>query len=424
MVDMMHGLSIQSPNHPVHSRLLKASFISLLLSFTLFPIAHLAVFGLPLYWSETALVFSIVLAGLSNPDWFTGRIFAIVSKEKPFFLFASLFLAGILVSYFINPHTLSGWGEIKSFYIFPVLFLIAITVWGETKKHLWQMAIAWLLGSMAAVIAGLSAASFGWYLYDGRLAGFYQSPNYLAVLIAPGVLLALQLFRASMNGKREKAILLLSLGFSLALLWLTQSYAVCFALGLAWLAALVLGNRSPRQFFWPAFLLLLIVGAFLAGERGSEKWHSLISGDDRSSLASRVIIWQSATKIATDTFPWGIGTGRFQEVYLDYQRFYPPYLEWAVPTSHNLYLHFLLEGGLLTLFGWLGCVGWALILATRALVVSRKSGNTPHFLILGITLLAFYLAYGLVDTPYMKNDLALAVWGSLGFILAAQKIKA
>jgi O-antigen ligase len=273
-------------------------------------------------------------------------------------------------------------------------------------------------------MASLSAASFGWYLYDGRLAGLYQSPNYLALLIAPAVLLALQLFQASAKGKREKILLIVSLASVLSTLWLTRSYAACSAVGVALAIALVLGRRLRRFPYGPALLLIFVASIFIIGESGSEKWNSLFSGDDRSSLASRVMIWQSATKIAADSFPLGIGIGRFQEVYLEYQRFYPPYLEWAVPTPHNLSLHFFLEGGVLTLFGWLGCISYTLILAGRSLVLSGPSATRPHFLILGVALLVFYLIYGLVDTPYMKNDLALAVWGTLGFILAAEKIKA
>lgn len=420
---MMSADSVLAPAHdPVQNRFLEGSFVLVLVSFALFPIAHLPIFHLPLYWSEMALVLSLFLANLSNRRWLMTRLSASVYQEKHFFFFSGIFLLGVLLSYSINPHALSGLGAIKSFYVIPVIFSATVLIWGETEDRLRYMALAWLSGLTAAAIASLAAAFFGWYLYDGRLAGLYQSPNHLAMLVAPGVLIAASLFHRSPERKKIRVSLIVSLGLILCTLWLTRSYAAWSALSLAFLVLFSLTNHSIRALRWPTLFVVLAAALLFLGESGSEKWQSLVSGDDRSSLASRVMIWKSAAKIAADSFPWGIGPGRFQEAYLDYQRFFPSYLEWAVPTPHNLYLHFFLEGGLLALLGFVGASVWTLVLARHSFTASSKRETSP-FLVLGVALLSFYSIYGLVDTPYMKNDLALAVWGSLGFILAARKVK-
>ena len=74
---------------------------------------------------------------------------------------------------------------------------------------------------------------------------------------------------------------------------------------------------------------------------------------DRSSLSSRTMIWTSALHIARDNPILGIGPGNFQTKYLEYQHFYPPYLEWAVPHPHNILLTFWLYSGILGVIGFL-----------------------------------------------------------------------
>ena len=49
---------------------------------------------------------------------------------------------------------------------------------------------------------------------------------------------------------------------------------------------------------------------------------------------------------------FGIGPGNFQNKYLEYQKYFPPYLEWSAPQPHNIFLAFWLESGLLGLAGF------------------------------------------------------------------------
>jgi O-antigen ligase len=397
------------------------AFAFLWLAFLLFPIAHLSTGGgIPIYWSEAAIGCSFLALILSDPKGAGARFLGIIRAEFQFFLFSGLFLSGIVLAYCLNPHSLSGWGEIKSFYIVPILFLTAVLVQAETKERIELLASGWLLGLAAASLAGAMTYLSGWLSYDGRLTSFYLSPNYLAMLVAPGVLLSIYFFAACPRYWYQLAMLILG-GLMLFVLWATHSYAAWGAVLIACVAGIFLWRSGkPVLYAAPLVVTIIILSGVFFLERGTEKWQSLVSGSERSSLASRLMIWRSGVKIAEDSFPVGIGTGRFQELYLANQEYYPTYLEWAVPTPHNLYLHFLLEGGVLALVGWFGCI---IIVMKRSLRSLRQApGN--RLLILGLSLVVFYLVYGLVDTPYMKNDLALAVWGSLGLSLSALRIKA
>lgn len=391
----------------------------LFLVFILFPVAHLPVLGFPVYWSELALLGAMASAPLIGWVQLRKRWVSVVSEWRPLLFFSGLFLCGIFVAFFSNPHALSGWGELKSFYILPIFLLVSLLIFGETRRQLECFLSAWLLGTVAAALAALGAASMGWVLYDGRLASAYLSPNYLAMLVTPGVLLALY-FSLVRIDRTARWVGVLSLIVLLPVLWATHSYAAWLSLIVALGVFLGLGKSSPKLLLKICILVALVASIFLIRESRTEKWNAILSGSDRSSLASRVMIWRSARQIVHDSLPWGVGVGRFQEMYLAAQPLYPPYLEWAVPTPHNLYLHFLIEGGLLALIGWLGSVSVVFMAVWKRWKQSRPKQLTA-FGALAISLLIFYLVYGLIDTPYMKNDLALAIWGALGLLARSSR---
>lgn len=125
----------------------------------------------------------------------------------------------------------------------------------------------------------------------------------------------------------------------------------------------------------------------------------------RSSWQSRLAIWQAAWLIGKDHPIFGIGAGMFQEYYLRYQKYFSvPYLEWAVPQPHNLFLAFWLQAGLLGLFGFV----WLLVIFFRQAISLIKKRNQ---LAMAMGLVVLYtLLHGLVDTTYFKNDLAVVFW--------------
>ena len=117
------------------------------------------------------------------------------------------------------------------------------------------------------------------------------------------------------------------------------------------------------------------------------------------------MIWQASKKMIENNFVFGIGPGNFQKTYLEYQKFYPPYLEWAVPHPNNLYLAWWLYGGILGVVGFLGLVFFFL---RDVLEKSKKEPRQVLFVALGIMLVI--LSHGIFDTTYFKNDLAIIFW--------------
>ncbi|OGI21593.1 MAG: hypothetical protein A3J06_00975 [Candidatus Moranbacteria bacterium RIFCSPLOWO2_02_FULL_48_19] len=381
----------------------------------LLPLAHLKVifFGMPLYSVEMPIVAALLIYGYG---WYRGEFSPMrkINFCDPFVIGIILFFLGAVISFVANPFSLTGLGMLKMWFVFPLLVL---WLWVETKptaRNMDCILLVWL--GVIAVSAAVSLAYLfqGVLTYDGRLAAWYASPNYLALSLVPGVLLAHYFYFHSPFPRTRiiRPLICLMLTLLLTALFFTHSYAVWISVALAGLLFLFLDTAdipSWRKKLAAIFLLLIVFGTFVLFELGSEKWQALTQFENRSSFASRMMIWQAAGKIIYDHPILGIGLGRFQTVYLEYQKYFLPYLEWAVPQPHNLYLAVWLQTGLL------GLVGFVLLIA-RSIYILIKNKGRESVLLLG--LLVLYLIYGIFDTPFFKTDLAFSFWLVIGLSLA------
>ena len=316
---------------------------------------------------------------------------------------------GLFLSVFFNDNLKAGLGIIKGWFIFPLaLALMAVDLFRDKKSR----ALGFFYGS-AVGVAFLALAGYflGQMTYDGRLRGIFNSPNYLAMYLSPAILIGLTLAQnKNVKIKTEnynlsiKSFYGLSLVMMLGVLYLTYSYAAWIALALTMVIIFILNKKFAVKL---AFLVLLLLGALFYFQADKSKWADFVSLNERSSLASRSMIWQSAGKLIQDNPFWGVGSGNFQEKYLEYQKYFPPYLEWAVPHPHNLYLAFYLYAGITGLLAFLLLI----FLWMKKIILQKK--ETIAIIALGIII--YFLLHGLVDTTYFKNDLAVIFW--LAFFL-------
>lgn len=297
-------------------------------------------------------------------------------------------------------------GSLKGFVVEPALFAAALsgTLRNERQPKSIREAYVWsavavaslaLLGGLAARFSDTAAAIEAFVTFDSRLRGFFLSPNHLAMYILPALTVLVGMSKAQIpNSKRGIAFALLGA----ALVW-TRSLGAWFGL-LAGFGTLFLLRRYPRQAGrigrWGLVIgvCLGIALPLLFGQFGP----TFLDEADRSSLASRAMIWRAASELLRDQWLFGIGPGAFQYHYLLLQQNYPPYLEWAVPQPHNLFLAFWLQAGLLGLSGLL----WLLREAFQAVTAPRDAIS-----IAAVAALAAIATHGFVDTPYWKNDLAV-----------------
>ncbi|MDD2766864.1 MAG: O-antigen ligase family protein [Candidatus Moranbacteria bacterium] len=388
----------------------------LALSILLLPIAHFKtiLFGIPLYSVEmpVGVALMIYLYGCIKKVFYPLRN---ATESKALFVGIVLFCGGAILSFVANPFSWTGLGMIKTWFLVPTLF---VWLWTETKpekKHIDTMLFLWL-----GVIASVSLLALEYFFqgemtFDNRLSAWYASPNYLAFFLAPGILLVHYFFfHPIFVNKKWSKRMMIGVFFSLLfVLFHTHSYAVWMSILLAEGLFFFLKrtqNTPATQEKQIVFFLLFFLFTFLFFESGSEKWQALTSFHERSSLASRIMIWKvSATAIAENPV-FGIGIGRFQEVYLSYQSHFPLYLEWAVPQPHNLYMALWLQTGIIGLFSFLFLV---FVWIKKMLSFGKNVHHADDIQkrsALFVALLSFFLVLGFVDTPFFKTDLAFIFW--------------
>ncbi len=316
-------------------------------------------------------------------------------EYRKYVIFGGIMFLGILLSTFFSGNQLQSWGIIKSWFFMPlVLFFLT---WNIIEKE--KINQIFLVYSLSAFFVAL--ISCGYYIanfltYDNRLTGIFNSPNYLAMYLAPAIII----FIFQKNKFRIGYFLFLIP--ILVALFLTYSYSAWFSVIISLIVIVLMKNKN---IFKKLVIVGIIILVLFLSQLNNKKLTDLLSANPRSSLASRIMIWQASQKMIEDNFVFGVGPGNFQKTYLEYQKFFPLYLEWAVPHPNNLYLTWWLSGGVLGIGGFLGL---ASLFLRDVFIKSKKESNQILLVALGIMLII--LIHGIFDTTYFKNDLAIIFW--------------
>ncbi|HEX8974796.1 MAG TPA: O-antigen ligase family protein [Patescibacteria group bacterium] len=358
-------------------------------------------FGLPTNLFELGALLALVI-------WFVTGFGNHKAKLRsiPPFIFGGVFLllTGILLSAIANPISMSGLGIIKSWFLLPIFFSYALFSLIENELDIKRVLQAIFVSASAVSLVAIAYKALGLVTYDARLSAFYGSPNYLAMYLAPAVIFGFFLALAANTGSKERPFYVTaSIPILLAFFW-TYSYAAWAATLMAIFLALYL--TKPKRRMAVALCAAIVAFLIIFSQLQSNKFSTLLQADSRSSLASRIMIWKSSFLMIKNHPITGIGPGNFQQTYLAYQKYFPPYLEWAVPEPHNLLLAFWLQTGLAGLLGFLFVIFYAIFLLLQ---IIKAKENTA----LAAALLAFFLytfLHGLFDTPFWKNDLSMLFW--------------
>ncbi len=346
--------------------------------------------------------------------WQLPNFLALFSKKSPFEkkyfygFFIGLILLGLVISSLLNDNLFHNLAIIGSWFVLPLCFVL--TIFFLPKKQSSQQILSTIFySSFTVALISLFYFIANNLTYDHRLKGFYSSPNYLAMYLAPGFIIGIFKIFQSFQQKNHLSFyffLLLTILTSISL-YLTYSYATWLAILGSFTVAIFLIKKfaSPQTYL---FLFLFFI-ALLFTQFNNPKLRNIVPNYSHSSLSSRVIIWKSALKILSNNRIWGIGADNFQEKYLQYQKYFPPYPEWAVPQPHNLYLAFWLHSGFIGFLGFV-CLMIFWLKNQIAIVLHSKSEKQKKSALILLTIIFYILLHGLVDTPVWKNDFALLFW--------------
>lgn len=327
-------------------------------------------------------------------------------KNSLLVLFSGSLVLFSLFNALESPFLWNSLGLWKSFFLLPIVFVWFLAFW-KRKGFLEKSS---LLNALWYSSCLLALGSFYFWLtdrvaYDGRLSFLFSSPNQLALTLSPALFIGLEKIKLFWQKQKHSLFFLTLLGFLLIVfsLWQTQSLGTLIFLPSAFfLGSFLFQKKSFLVYFLFLFLIfnffLLFSGFFLL------KSFSYQPNVPPNSTDSRIVIWQVTEEILKDHWLEGVGLGNFQNTYLAYQKNFPPFPQWAVPHSHNLFFTFWTELGLLNFV--LFCFLLFLFFS------SQKNTLTSKVLFL---MLIYFLLYGLVEATAWKNDSALIFWFILFF---------
>ena len=321
---------------------------------------------------------------------------------------ALLILAGA-ISVVVSPDRRGGLGLYRAYFLEPVaFFLVLSTVVREARRAfviLGGLGVATLAVGLANAVVVIQAI----LAHQLNLAGtppvvIYQTSNAVALFLLPVIAVAAAI--AAYGCVRTAR--LISAGY---LVLAVPSFLLTFSRG-GYLALLGVGlglalvSRRRRQLLAVAivaavlFVLIPPVTTRIGYELG-------LNGN--STLVGRSYLWRATLQMLQHYPITGAGLSGFETRLAPYwnathtDRFIYP---------HNIVLNFWAATGLLGLLAFLWLFVVAYLVSWRGW---RSADDSWRAIELGVLLaLVGIVIHGLVDVPYLKNDLSLEFWALLG----------
>lgn len=332
-------------------------------------------------------------------------------KVTRVFGFASITLLLIgIIAILVSDHPMDAIGIYKSYLVAPIMVGAMI----QTAKPRLQYFMQAL--GCSVIFIGLIAAlqwltGYGvpgpWYVggLDVRMTSVYDYPNAVGLFCAPVVALSIAWLLHERSARLFHAIVIL---IGCLAIGLSQSDGAVLAVVIA--SGFTLLFTQYRKWVIGLGLILAIVVFAIPATR-----NKVLLQDTSGEV--RLALWQGTVSLLKDRPLQGAGLANFPDVYAEYKL--DRHVELLL-YPHNLLLDFWVEFGLLGAIWILAVLVYFFVHGFQAL----RYGHTQrtHGLVL-LTGMVALLAYGLVDVPYFKNDLAVIFWSLLalgGIIFSGQ----
>ncbi len=373
------------------------------------------VFGLPATLLEGMLLIAVAA-------WALHRL---VRRDRssisfPFAAPAIVLFAAATLAVMVAPDLRTALGLWRAYFLEPLLLFIVVV---DTAKD--DRTRRWLIAALGA--STLYLAIWAVLQYVGvvespgpwidevpkRVTSFFDYPNALGLFVTPIAGLFLGLVGSGRLSKRSTMLWLVVVGLSV--LSIAGANARGAAIGIG--AALVfLGCVSRfKKLVWICLFAVVLVATLIPATRA--QLSDILTVRDTSTDV-RVVLWQGTWNVIKAKPLLGSGLGGFPTDYEQYRLIkhteFPLY-------PHNIALNFWVELGLVGLIAFI----WLIALFFRASWRQFRSSNEfESALGLGLTCaMVALIAYGLVEVPYFKNDLAVMFWILLSLLVSNQSVQ-
>jgi O-antigen ligase len=310
------------------------------------------------------------------------------------------FLIAALVSTLISDQLMHSAGILKGWIIIPILFSWVVYVGNSSPAQK-----RYLLHALIVCATAVSGIALLMGPTHGRLQGIYDTPNSLALFIAP--LLAAGVWIMVRATDKKPRWLVVACGIQALALLGSQSLGGVIAI----LVAITIGmwtwaQKEKRYQGIRIIVAVLFVGLTLFWINGKIPY-LLHSFTQPTSATVRVQLWSVGRDLITQHPLRGVGLGQFEPAYQRklHERFQldqtKPIPEFVFRDPHNWIISFWLN---------LGLLGLIVFVFINTLAVTKNWRSQKTITQAYILLLLTYLLFGLVDTIYWKNDLATLWW--------------
>jgi O-antigen ligase len=385
-------------------------------------------FGLPLnallVW--VALLFLIFFVWLLSKNALVDFLRYSISTNKILLIGIVVFALAGFASLFVGGFSFEKFGQFLVLFVQPIgLYFVAryIVAKDKTAKELIIQTLfvfAGLAGLFAITqyftLYGLPQEFWGNSQEPKRAVGFFTHPNHYALFIAPVLALlipravaAAELFFASLKTKRSHSSIrdsgLLVGAWVLGALGLLLSLSRGGWLAILMAAGLFVILNAKKKYVVSAIVVLVLITSTIYAIPNL-RYRVLLPFYGEKSSVARLSLWHTGIKMIKDSPVLGKGLLGFTNNWYAYNT--DQGLS-KYPAPHNIFLNFWVDTGLLGLLSFVFISGYVIVRGFR----ERKNK-----MLLGLMLfIVAIFVHGLIDVPYLKNDLALLYWFVLGALL-------
>lgn len=375
------------------------------------------------------IVFAIFIANAVRRSEFDVQWWSLhnlLQKNRLLALGTIFFLVAATVAVFVSSDLRAAAGEWKAFYVEPVILFLLLAAYLRDKKQITQQLI------LALILSGLAVSAYaimqklagGWtvpeaFWQSGRVTAWYGFPNGVGLFLTPLIPLALLLIKTAYDrviarNDSDAAISRLlrcarndaGIVIPAFLFLICAPLAVLFAKstgGLVGIAGgigilLLLWKRTR----WPALAagVIGILIVLLLPQLDNIKTELLAR--DRSGQIRRAI-WSETLVFLEDNTLLGAGLASYTQRIAPYHGQVNGENIEIFHHPHNLFLTMWVNLGLLGAAGFVMLILW--------FYQNAQYKKESMFVVACMTAI---LITGLVDSPYIKNDLSIFFW----FVLA------
>ena len=334
----------------------------------------------------------------------------IIKKNKLLVYSLTLFLFGATLSVFFAADIKSALGAWKAFYVEPILiFFILIQVFSnkDTSQLRHALIASGLLTTLLAIYQHFTGFLVPYDFWQNnetyRVTAWYGFPNAVGLFLAPIWPLALYSLKTEKKRSYAYYMSLLYVLLSPLAIFFAKSTGALIALFVGIVILLLFHARTKKPTI--AFLIIGIIFLFSLPSLSSIKDEVLLT--DRSG-SIRISMWHETISLLKDHPIKGAGMHSYSSAITPYHtRVNGEGIE-IFHHPHNIFFTIWVNTGLVGLIGFIGILLWFYKTAYRL------HDTYSLFLLCSMTIL---LVHGLVDSPVIKNDLALVFWLFPGLLL-------